>query len=414
MRSWEGTHLKDTPDNRRLVQARAILIEAEMKASIFNYLKWFPHGNRAHLFDRARSNSKPITVGDYFAQWIQKKTPPLIRKSAERDYRQHFGAYILPSYRDVMLEDVTTATLETLRFQLLHELDLTVKTARNIIDGSFRAMLRDARLVDQLIENDPFVGLTWPDKIEPEPDPFTGVERDQILDHFKRRLPFYHPFVYFLFWTGMRPSEATALRWGDIDLPKGTASITKSRHLQSEASPKTKGSRRVVHLLPTVVEVLSGTKPLRVTESSYVFLNKDGRPIDSGNWAKDYWFAPMRAHGIRERKFYSTRHTYISTALSAGVNIKWISEQCGTSVTMIEKHYGKYIGTEGDAPLRDLLAGKSANESANLPPSHQKTTINQKATWRPRRDLNPDASPSQPSAKPTKKPDKSKKSGDSR
>ncbi|HEX2230165.1 MAG TPA: hypothetical protein VHM64_23785, partial [Candidatus Binatia bacterium] len=32
--------------------------------------------------------------------------------------------------------------------------------------------------------------------------------------------------------------------------------------------------------------------------------------------------------------FYNTRHTYISVALSHNVNIKWIAEQCGTSVEM--------------------------------------------------------------------------------
>jgi integrase len=60
------------------------------------------------------------------------------------------------------------------------------------------------------------------------------------------------------------------------------------------------------------------------------------------------------AAGISERKFYATRHTYISVALTAGVNIKWIAQQCGTSVAMIEKHYGRYIRDDGDAPLRVL------------------------------------------------------------
>ncbi len=366
IRSWEGTHLKDTPENRRLVQARTILIEAEMKAGVFNYLKWFPHGNRAHLFESAQAKAKPIKIGEYFDKWIKEKVPPLVRKSAERDYRQHFGHYILPALGDFLVSSINTQLLKDLRHDLINHSCLSVKFTRNILDGSLRAMLRDSRLDDNLIKDDPFIGLTWPDKIEREPDPFTGAERDQILGYYKAKVAFYFPFIYVLFWTGTRPSEATAFRWGDVDLLKGTASITKSRHLQSEASPKTKGSRRVVHLLPTVVEVLSEMKPLRVTESSYVFLNKKGRPIDSGNWVKDYWFAPMRVLGIRERKFYTTRHTYISTALSAGVNIKWISEQCGTSVAMIEKHYGKYIGTEGDAPLRDLLAGQSANKSENF------------------------------------------------
>jgi hypothetical protein len=34
------------------------------------------------------------------------------------------------------------------------------------------------------------------------------------------------------------------------------------------------------------------------------------------------------------------RHTFISIAYLRGLNIKWLAEYCGTSVAMIEKHYG--------------------------------------------------------------------------
>ncbi len=56
---------------------------------------------------------------------------------------------------------------------------------------------------------------------------------------------------------------------------------------------------------------------------------------------------------------------------------------------MIEKHYGKYIGTEGDAPLREMLAGKSAISGANFSRQDERVVINKGNQWRPRRDLNP-------------------------
>ena len=46
-RSWEGTGLWDTTDNRKLVEAKAVLIGREIKTGMFDYLKWFPEGNRA-------------------------------------------------------------------------------------------------------------------------------------------------------------------------------------------------------------------------------------------------------------------------------------------------------------------------------------------------------------------------------
>jgi len=229
--------------------------------------------------------------------------------------------------------------------------------------------------VDYLIDKDPFAALKWPRTENTEPDPFTEQERDKILLYFKMKNPFYYPFIYTQFWTGIRPSEATALKWGSIDLDRGTFSITRSRHLGEENTTKTKGSWRTIRLLPNVEDLLKQSKPLRVTEVDYLFTNTEGGPLDQDQWRKDYWYKSLRALSIRERKFYATRHTYISVALSAGVNIKWLAEQCGTSVAMIEKHYGRYIRDDGDAPLRALLGGKTETFTETFPGYQRKSLI---------------------------------------
>ncbi|MCZ6563890.1 MAG: hypothetical protein O6948_13375, partial [Deltaproteobacteria bacterium] len=114
-----------------------------------------------------------------------------------------------------------------------------------------------------------------------------------------------------------------------------------------------------VNLLPVAVDVLNQLYPLRATDLDHVFLDAHGNPFDTQEWKARHWNKALRASGIRQRKFYNTRHTYISVALSAGVNIKWLAEKCGTSVTMIEKHYGRYIRDDGDAPLRALFGSKT-------------------------------------------------------
>ena len=42
----------------------------------------------------------------------------------------------------------------------------------------------------------------------------------------------------------MRPPEAVALRWGDVDTTGGSLTISRSRYLGSEATPKTAKSNR--------------------------------------------------------------------------------------------------------------------------------------------------------------------------
>ena len=64
---------------------------------------------------------------------------------------------------------------------------------------------------------------------------------------------------------------------------------------------------------------------------------------------------------IRPRRVYNARHTYISVALTVGCNQKWVAEQTGTSLAMIQQHYGRYIRDNGDALLRAYVgAGAQA------------------------------------------------------
>ncbi len=179
--SWEGTGLVDTPKNRERMEARAVLISEEMERSTFNYLHWFPEGNKAQQFRPAPTT--PQTVGEYYRVWIERKQPPFVRKGLARDYRDQFRLYILPKFDHTRLEHLTPALLDAFRSHLMHDKGLSIKTARNIIDASFRAMFRDARTVDYFAElqgKDPFAALQWPRARAGRPDPFFEDERDAV------------------------------------------------------------------------------------------------------------------------------------------------------------------------------------------------------------------------------------------
>jgi integrase len=128
--------------------------------------------------------------------------------------------------------------------------------------------------------------------------------------------------------------------------------LTLSRHLGEENATKTGASRRTISLLPNVVDVLKSILPLRVEPNGYVFTDGQGRPIDQSEFNRCSFQPVLRVLKLRPRPFYNTRHTFISIALTLGCNQKWIAEQTGTSIAMIQEHYGKYIRDDGDALLR--------------------------------------------------------------
>ena len=354
---WQGTDWKDTHKNRTKAEGKALEITEEIDAETFSYLKWFPKGNRAHEFlpkqEAPAVENKPLTVRQFYEEWIEKKKPPFVRLSLQRDYEQNFKKNVLPFMGEMELNRVTADTLENFRFHLVTERGLALKTARNIIDGSLRAMIRDA---GRRLDRNPFNDLPanwWPRLPQREPDPYTEQERDTILTFYRENRPRWaYAFVYFRFWTGTRPSEAVALKWGSVDLNSGKAMLSLSRHLGEENATKTRASRRTISLLPNVVDALKSVLPLRVEPNSYVFTDGQGNPIDQSEFNRCSFQPALRVLKIRPRPFYNLRHTFISVALTLGCNQKWIAEQTGTSVQMIQEHYGKYIRDDGDALLR--------------------------------------------------------------
>ncbi len=230
-RSWEGTGLRATDKRRDQMDKKAAVMSQEMAEGRFDYLRWFPEGSKAHLFHQKALTVKvaPKNLTRYVEDvWLPRKTPPNVRASLEITYRKHWRKHIGPAFGSLPLTSITTAALVDFKTLLTAAepkgKGLKMKTARDVIDGTFRAVYRDARTVDHFVMDDPFAGVAWPRKVDPEPDPFTAEERDLVLDFFWRRKRHYYPLVYTLFFTGLRTGEAVGLRWGAVNLRRSTLS----------------------------------------------------------------------------------------------------------------------------------------------------------------------------------------------
>jgi integrase len=136
----------------------------------------------------------------------------------------------------------------------------------------------------------------------------------------------------------MRPSEAAALTWADVDLEARSISIGKSRYMGVDSTPKTSHSNRVIEILGAVAELLELLPSLQLG-LSHVFVNKFGEAMNAKKWSEHNWAAPLKKLEIRHRKFYATRHTFITETVKAGKNLKAVADYCGTSVAMIEADY---------------------------------------------------------------------------
>jgi hypothetical protein len=79
---------------------------------------------------------------------------------------------------------------------------------------------------------------------------------------------------------------------------------------------------------------------------------KDPTEVIEPNSVLPHWYACQRALGVRVRGLYSTKDTFVTTSLNAGVKIAWLEQQTGVSYGTLRRHYGKWMPTDGDAELQ--------------------------------------------------------------
>jgi len=76
-------------------------------------------------------------------------------------------------------------------------------------------------------------------------------------------------------------------------------------------------------------------------DSAVLFPNADGGHLDFRNFNRRNWKPVQKAAGIDPlRDLYDLRHTYATFALRAGVPVFALSRFMGTSIAMIDLHYG--------------------------------------------------------------------------
>jgi site-specific recombinase XerD len=85
-----------------------------------------------------------------------------------------------------------------------------------------------------------------------------------------------------------------------------------------------------------------------------IFTNSQNRPWSRDTWGYQFQQAAKRAGLPADATTYSIRHSTITDLIHAGVDALTVAQLSGTSVAMIEKHYGHLTGDHARAALAKL------------------------------------------------------------
>lgn len=323
--------------------------------------------------------SGSMTVDSWYRQWkATYKEPMGLTAKSLGMYDEKYTKYIRPVIGSLRLQDVRDIHLQ----RILNNQSGMSKSHAEKVRRVLRELFSRARK-SRLIPYDPSEDLELPAVTEGRHRSLTDDERRVFLEVAE-----YHPaglWILTLLYTGMRPGEAAALNWADVDFKRGMIHVHAALESGSNRikSPKTAAGIRDI---PIHSDLRWRLLEAKGKPFDPVFTTQSGGRQNSGSISR-LWKSFLREVDIRlgakvyrnqiveskvaaDLTLYCLRHTFATDCARRGVPVEtamWLLGHSDISTTAnIYQH-------RNDEALRrgmELLdgsggtpGGKSASES---------------------------------------------------
>ena len=279
------------------------------------------------------------TVGEWMEVWFEHYAKVKVRPSSHQTYRGYIDNHIEPSIGGIPLEKLTSLDLQKLYKKLLEEgrvdrleskrqsKGLSPKTVRNLHQILSSAMKLAQE--QKLIRTDPTEGCALP-RLEHREMQTLPVEQLQSFLKEAKESGVYELY-YLELATGLRRGELLGLKWEDIDLERGDLRVRRQVARINgevvEAPLKTKNAYRTLPLAEDTIGVLEAQRK-KAGSSPWVFPSPAGGPI-SPDSVLHMLHRVLKRAGLPRLRFHDLRHTFATTALQNGVDVKTVSGMLG-------------------------------------------------------------------------------------
>lgn len=171
----------------------------------------------------------------------------------------------------------------------------------------------------------------------------------------------YAPLIHVLALTGLRVSEALALRWGNVDLLGGFLRVDSSLGRDGGiGKPKTAAGIRRVPLTPGLVDVLVRLKPLEARDEAFVFSGKLGKPLGYWNFRNRGFQKAVQEAGLEGNvTVHDLRHAAASVYIASGLSPVEVAHVLGHGDAGVTLRVYAHLFDRGHAEARIRAAQAS-------------------------------------------------------
>jgi integrase len=323
----------------------------------------------ARLDEGLTFDAENLLLGEYLDRWLEATMRGSIRKSTYDRYEGAVRVHIKPALGRLKLDKLSPAHLQGF---YRNRLDAGCAPASvNKLHTVLHKALSQAvawRMVPRNVAEAVRAPRPAPEEMRPlsteETRMFLQAARDDRLEA-----------LYVLaVTTGMRQGEMLAIKWQDIDMKNATLSVrrtlTRSGGRLLLGEPKTKKSRRTIHLTEAAVRALREHLSRQIEEierlgdlysdDGLVFTSEVGTLVNPSNLRQRSFARLLKRGGLPTIRFHDLRHTCATLLFSRGVHPKHVQELLGhatVAITLdIYSHVIPGIGDQTARAMEDALS----------------------------------------------------------
>ena len=285
--------------------------------------------------------SSGYSVSGWMQTWYSLYAQPNVRETTARYYKRYIDHHVTPRLGDVPLCKLTSLDIQQFYKDLLEHGRIREDTkdkkpglSSTTVHG-IHVMLKSAlkrAVQERLIPYNPAEFCIPPKITKPELQVIPSERYQSYLAAAEQRGVL--PMFYLELSTGLRKGEIAALLWSDYDAQTKTIHVTKQYLFYNGhgtvSPPKSESSIRYVSIPDEAARLLEQEHE-KHPNNPYMFPS----PITGEMYHPD---AIVKIHrkickdiGLENVRFHDLRHSFATTALQSGVDVKTVSTMLGHS-----------------------------------------------------------------------------------